>query len=567
MPLHFLELTPGDFDAYLPERANSNAFSRPRLEFKQRAIGWAKQVEARLRSTGISVDVCASDEHPSIHNDFRVDCQWIFFLRPLQQRQNIDIAIERRTGLALALRESSNRHAFLAMRLDAKSIQASAQLPHPAWFDREALRARLSDDQRANRIAAIIARLPSQFRIGLSGNNPNHEPAPHTATSCTTAETLRRIVDEQESTQNTIRIGWEIERDTALASSGTIDEQLAEALVALGPVYTSISWQHDDDPTGISVMLETTRAELANAAAHRREAERTRQEQSDRLSQEQTARTRQLTKERVMYNATKKRTNLADLFKPAVAKAGSDTPAPRNDSTHAVRHESSKNDHDESSGAADNTDRTPHSSSQTFANQHTDKRSSDAGEHVIATAFSKAAFAQSHEQTIATQESSNRERPPTVQPLRHPSYSQPCANQSAPTNEPPERAEHLTSSEPKPVSTSESYSLTVTTADVEPESPSHNAVDGSLPREPNVPELVAGGTVEKGAMVRVVSGPFAGRVGSVTGVDGRGSARVLLGLLPAKLSIAQLEAVVEAKDRPAMQSSHRKNAMSGRSSK
>src|SRR5271155_2594557 len=37
---------------------------------------------------------------------------------------------------------------------------------------------------------------------------------------------------------------------------------------------------------------------------------------------------------------------------------------------------------------------------------------------------------------------------------------------------------------------------------------------------------------ERGARVRVVAGPFAGKVGVVDDLDGKGSARVLLGLLP-----------------------------------
>jgi hypothetical protein len=68
----------------------------------------------------------------------------------------------------------------------------------------------------------------------------------------------------------------------------------------------------------------------------------------------------------------------------------------------------------------------------------------------------------------------------------------------------------------------------------------------------------AGSATEKGAKVRVLSGPFAGKVGVVGELDGRGGARVHLGLLSTRLEIADLEPVVESRERPAIQSSHRK---------
>jgi hypothetical protein len=64
--------------------------------------------------------------------------------------------------------------------------------------------------------------------------------------------------------------------------------------------------------------------------------------------------------------------------------------------------------------------------------------------------------------------------------------------------------------------------------------------------------------VEKGVKVRVRSGPFVDKVGIVGELDGRGGARVLLGLLSTRLEVADLEPVAEGRERPALQSSHRR---------
>jgi hypothetical protein len=69
--------------------------------------------------------------------------------------------------------------------------------------------------------------------------------------------------------------------------------------------------------------------------------------------------------------------------------------------------------------------------------------------------------------------------------------------------------------------------------------------------DPNAP-------IEKGARVRVLSGPFVGRIGTVQALDGRGYAKVLLGLLATRVALGDLIATAEAHGPPALATSHRK---------
>lgn len=64
--------------------------------------------------------------------------------------------------------------------------------------------------------------------------------------------------------------------------------------------------------------------------------------------------------------------------------------------------------------------------------------------------------------------------------------------------------------------------------------------------------------VDKGARVRVLDGPFCGKVGVVQEIDGKGTARVMLGLLAVRLDVKDLAACAEGRDRPLLSSSHRK---------
>jgi hypothetical protein len=64
--------------------------------------------------------------------------------------------------------------------------------------------------------------------------------------------------------------------------------------------------------------------------------------------------------------------------------------------------------------------------------------------------------------------------------------------------------------------------------------------------------------VEKGARVRVLDGAFAGKVGVVQELDGKGGARVMLGLLAVRLAVKDLATLLEGRARPLLSSSHRK---------
>jgi hypothetical protein len=64
--------------------------------------------------------------------------------------------------------------------------------------------------------------------------------------------------------------------------------------------------------------------------------------------------------------------------------------------------------------------------------------------------------------------------------------------------------------------------------------------------------------IDRGTVVRVLDGPFRGKVGVVQELDGKGGARVLLGLLAVRLAIKDVAACAKGRERPLLSSSHRK---------
>ncbi|APR82894.1 TolA protein [Minicystis rosea] len=441
-PLHLTDL---DFDAYAPEKATSKAFSRPRLEVKQRALAWARGVVARLAELGISVDVHGSDEHPSLRNKHRVDCQWVFFWRDQAARDELERLLDRGRSIAAVIDDPSpyTRHAFLALRLDATAVEVCFAVHPEAQVDVDNLRARLAEgaDALTAELMRGLASLPDEFAVGVAEGD-------RTAASKATPELMRSMIERAAAGQVPLWIGWSIKRATAVEHSALLDDQLEDAIIALAPIYRLVAWSRENDHIALDRRIQSAEEERAKAhAAAEAETEKWRAEQAEarrRSTEEALARAEE---QRRAAPVMARRPTLDSLFGPPPGK-----PAP-------------------------------------------------AKAHPIP--------------------SPRPEAPKPPKPAR-PAPSEQAAPAPAAAPRPPR---------------------------VEPVS------NGGAPAAST--EKV--GTLDKGSRVRVCSGPFAEKVGVIGELDGRGGARVLLGLLSTRLELSDLEPVIEGRaERPAIQSSHRK---------
>jgi sRNA-binding protein len=442
-----LTLNARDFDAYAAEKATSNAYSRPRLEVKQRALLWARTVVTRLAAEGLAVDAHGSDEHLSLRNKKRVDCQWIFFSRDAAARDELERLLDRGRSMSDVIEDQSpyDRHAFLALRLDAQAVEVCFAVPSEARVDLDNLRARLDpggDAALATPLIDALLALPEQFTIGAGGEGATgRRPA-----SAATPEALRELVASASPEQIPIWVGWRVARETALEHAEILDEQLADALVALAPIYRLVAWSRDNDRVALDRRLEGAEKERARAHAEAHaetERWRTEQEESRRRSQEQALARAEEARRNPPISSTR-RPSLSTLF------AGKSASPP---SSQRPRHEPPP------SSVAPRVD-------------------------VVAPAVIE------------------RQAPVVAVPIAASPVAS-IAVASAPT---------------RPASTA----------------------------------------MEKGAKVRVRSGPFVDKIGVIGELDSRGGARVLLGLLSTRLELHDLELAVESRERPAMQSSHRR---------
>jgi hypothetical protein len=121
----FAGLQDSDLAAYLPARAGSNLSTRPRMEVKQRLLSLASALTLAARSAGVSLELRASDERPSIWNQHRVTAQWLWLWRDADARRHLEAVLDQGRTLAASLNDPTPfvRHAFLAVKVDAEGVE------------------------------------------------------------------------------------------------------------------------------------------------------------------------------------------------------------------------------------------------------------------------------------------------------------------------------------------------------------------------------------------------------------------------------------------------------------
>ncbi len=125
----------------------------------------------------------------------------------------------------------------LVLAMDAAWVRAGLELPAT---QARAARARLSDPARALELATALEALPEQFTMGASGDGATAE-APRA-----TADDMRALLDRVEHEQVPMWIGWSVPRELVVEHAALLDEQLADAIVALAQVFTLLGGDRQD---------------------------------------------------------------------------------------------------------------------------------------------------------------------------------------------------------------------------------------------------------------------------------------------------------------------------------
>ncbi len=272
-----------EFDAYRAPRASSNAYNRPRLEAKQKAVTVARAMVERAGEGGTALELRASDEHPSVWNRKQVLDQWVFLWRDADARARLEELLDqgRTLGATLADPTPFFRHAFLALHLDADGVDVGLRVHAKAWADARNLAARVATSSRSEPLLSALHALPEGFTVGVTGEA-------RASTRDVSEDALRASVGALSDDRWWI-VSRSVPRAAAVEGGASVSDALVDAFAALLPVYRLVAWSESNDLVSIEASIaeahakrEASLSELAAAEAawqadHEAEIERRRE--------------------------------------------------------------------------------------------------------------------------------------------------------------------------------------------------------------------------------------------------------------------------------------------------
>lgn len=257
-------LTAADFDAFLepatpPSRASGRAgAAAQRRALRERIEVWAHGVVPRLEQIGLGVEVVVPDELE----------QHLFSRAPRAIAQRVVLLRDAfaRAALPRLLPEVDplRAHAHLALTIDSVHIEVCLEISPDAEADVKNLRARIADPSALLELTGLLEAMPDEFSIGVIGvpSFPRAQAA--------TADDVRALLDDSQRNGRPLWIGWSLKREVAIAHARELDEELADAVVALAHVWKMIAWAPDNDLIAAGGK-RTWRASRARAVEERRE--------------------------------------------------------------------------------------------------------------------------------------------------------------------------------------------------------------------------------------------------------------------------------------------------------
>jgi hypothetical protein len=197
---------------------------RPRKAFRQRAITWAMWVAGRFAREGLELEVHAGDPVGAVGTEIA--------LLPRAGRGNV----------------AKGRGASLLLTIDRVEVEVCLEL-QPAGAAAQTLRAMVEldappaalDTPTLDALMDALARLPEQFEARIGGApvaiDDGDGGKVETFVSAMDRDMVRALAARLGPEGEPLRIGWRLPREVALEHAALLDEQLADALLSLAPLF------------------------------------------------------------------------------------------------------------------------------------------------------------------------------------------------------------------------------------------------------------------------------------------------------------------------------------------
>jgi transcription antitermination factor NusG len=239
-----------DFEAYAPQKWKSNAFTRERLEVKQKLTALGRALSGGLSGAdGAPLAVEASAEYPALWNHKQVEAQHVYFFRNEGARKELDQIIDRQKSLASLIDDPSHQknHIYLSLTIAHQAATIALMLGREADVDRRNLERKCEDFFEREKLMAHLRSLGDEWCVG-------DQPV-----ASLDDETLRPQLAA-------FSVSRRFSRDDERLRAAAFEDLARASLRALLPIYQFVAWTRDNDFVSMRETLQKER--LAKKQKH-----------------------------------------------------------------------------------------------------------------------------------------------------------------------------------------------------------------------------------------------------------------------------------------------------------
>ena len=265
----FSGFTARDFDAYAQKKWQSNAFTRERLEVRQKLVAIGRSIAGKLiGSDGSPLAFETSVEYPALWNHKQVQSQNLYFFRNEQARRELDAILNRQKPIAAMIEDPSphKNHPFLGIAVLEDGVRLGLELHPEADVDRRSLEKKCQDYFEKERFLSLLCELGSEHRMGtfVSHAALPGQPLPKIDLArlvpCSELEMtkLDALLTQLANEKCALFVGQHFLRTDRRVESVDFFPIVEESMERLLPLYRFLAWSRDND---FLSMRETLRQE------------------------------------------------------------------------------------------------------------------------------------------------------------------------------------------------------------------------------------------------------------------------------------------------------------------
>lgn len=254
-----------DFDAFLPKKQGSNAYTLERRRAKDKLLAVARALADRDPKAVDGLDLETTEDAPSVQNGRKVRALSAYYVRPAAVRSGLKELLATNLGAGAGLFEIAvhQQHAHLELRIDVDALTVGVRVPPGARVDRENISEKLALDWAREELAELLAVLPGDARAGIEGDLM--------APTEISVETFGAWARGDATTGPSLIVEQIIPRsEPALSEPGWLDAGV-ETLAQFAPVLRYLAWSRANDHTrvqeAVAKKVEATKKEAAGFEA------------------------------------------------------------------------------------------------------------------------------------------------------------------------------------------------------------------------------------------------------------------------------------------------------------